>query len=135
LNASESAPTPNTASSDEADEEYGAAVAMYGAGKFAAAAEAFHGLGIRHPDAPTAEDAMFLEALSLSREGMAEQAARVAARHAARFPQSVHRKDAALLVARAARSRGDCEAARRALAPWLATQDESARRELAGCVQ
>ena len=76
---------------------------------------------------------MFLQAVSLARAGHVDLAGLAAAKQVERFPQSVHRKDAAILVARAARARNDCEAARRALAPWLREHDASAVQELGGC--
>lgn len=101
------------------DEAYAEAVGSMTGHRFAEAAVAFRDFVTRHPHAVQAEDASFLEAVALARMGRTDAAAQTAERHLQQFPLSFHRKDAAILVARAARDRGDCTGARRALAPWM----------------
>jgi hypothetical protein len=98
------------------------------------AAAAFHAFAAAHPRATQAEDASFLEAVALARAGRADAAGLAAERHLTAFPRSFHRKEAAILVGRAARLRGDCAAARAALAPWLeGAADADALAALRGC--
>jgi TolA-binding protein len=113
--------------------DYEAATGLYRSGRFGQAAEAFDRFVIAHPDAGTIDDALFLQSAALARAGRADAAAVVAQHQIERFPDSFHHKDASILVARAARDRGDCEAARRALAPWLGKSDADSLRELGGC--
>ena len=112
---------------------YAAAIGLMERGSYAPAADAFRAFGRAYPRAPQAEDASFLEAASLARAGRPDAAARAAEDHLARFPHSFHRKDAAILVARAARDRGDCEQARAVLAPWLNPPDAEATATLRKC--
>ena len=58
-----------------------------------------------HPGAPQIEDATFLEAVALARAGRLDAAGNAAEEHLARFPGSFHRKDAMVLIERAARAR------------------------------
>jgi TolA-binding protein len=98
------------------------------------AAAAFHAFATAHPHATQAEDASFLEAVALARAGRPDAAGLAAERHLTAFPSSFHRREAAILVARAARLRGDCAAARAAVAPWLeADADSEALAALHGC--
>jgi TolA-binding protein len=126
-----SAPPPAPAA-DDGPAEYGAAVALWQHGRYAEAATALQAFVVAHPSSPELEDASFLEAASLSRAGRADAAALVAEDHLARFPASFHRRDASILVARAARDRGDCPHARAVLAPWSGSDDE-VRRTLGEC--
>jgi hypothetical protein len=71
------------------------------------------------------EDASFLEAVALARAGRTDAAGFAAERHLESFPRSFRRKEASLLVARAASRRGDCERARAVLAPWSASGNDS----------
>jgi hypothetical protein len=80
------------------------------------------------------EDASFLEAVALARAGRADAAALAAKHHLASYPSSFHRKDAAVLVARAASGRGDCAKARAVLAPWIASTDDDVRAALRTCL-
>lgn len=128
------ASTVTAAASPDESSDYEAATKLYRDGQFQAAADAFGRFEIDHPSSGTADDALYLQAVSLARAGRADASSAVAAKHLARFPQSFHRKDAAILVARAARAHGDCELARKALAPWLQEHDGSAARELGDCV-
>ena len=98
--------------------EYAAAMALYRAGAFDDAAEAFQQLCVTRaatlaPD--LVDDASFLEASALARAGRADAAALAAERHMSRFPASFHRSEDALFVARAARDRGACAKALRLL--------------------
>jgi TolA-binding protein len=113
--------------------DYEAAMGLYRSGRFGQAAEAFDRFALAHPGASTIDDALFLQAAALARAGRGDAAAIVAEHQIERFPDSFHHKDASILVARAARARGDCEAARRALAPWLTRHDADASRELGSC--
>ena len=68
------------------------------------------------------------------RAGRGDAAAVVAERHLASFPKSFHRKQAAILVARAAGARGDCDKARTVLQPWLGgAADADATAALGTC--
>ncbi len=115
-------------------EAYGAAITLWQGGRYAAAASAFHAYVVAHPRASQVEDASFLEAASLARAGRPDAAALAAEYHLARFPRSFHHKEAAILIARAARDRGDCAQARAVLAPWLgAPVDPEAVAALRSC--
>ncbi len=105
---------------DEGARDYAAAVGLWQTGQYPKAAVALRAFVAAHPKAPQLEDATFLEAAALARAGRADAAALAAEDHLARFPESFHRREAAVLVARAARDRGDCAAARAVLAPWTA---------------
>ncbi|MGO8996540.1 MAG: FecR domain-containing protein [Polyangiaceae bacterium] len=122
------------ASTDDGADAYAAAIALLQGGKHSAAADAFRAYVLAHPRAPQAEDASFLEAAALARAGRPDAAALAAEDHLARFPKSFHRREAAILIARAARDRGDCEQARAVLAPWLGNPpDDEARATLQKC--
>jgi hypothetical protein len=104
---------------DRDTSEYERAVAAYEARDYAAAARRCAAFVAVHPDAPEAEDATFLEASALAHDGRTPAAAAAAERFLARFGEaSFHGRDAAILVARAARDRGDCQRARDVLARW-----------------
>jgi len=118
---------------DDGTADYAAAAGLYRDGQFEDAAEAFHHFALAHPSSSTADDADFLEAAALARMGRADAAAVVAARHIERFPRSFHRRDSAILVARAARAHDDCQTARTALAPWLGDPEGGLARELGSC--
>jgi TolA-binding protein len=118
---------------DDNADAYAGAVALLTNRQWAAAAAALSKFLAAHPNDPQAEDASFLEAVALARDGRTDAAGALAERHLERFPSSFHRKDALTLVARAARTRGDCARARQALAPWLAASDPSALAELRSC--
>lgn len=104
------------------DDDYASAIELLRNGQYDQAASAFHALG-QGPPAPQADDSSFLEAIALARAGRTDAAALVAERHLASFPSSFHRKEASILVARAASRRGDCAKARAMMAPW--TDDSS----------
>jgi TolA-binding protein len=118
---------------DDGTDAYNEAVGLMANHRFADAAEAFRDFVAAHPSATQVEDASFLEAIALARTGRTDAAALAAERHIQRFPRSFHRKQAAILIARAARDRGDCDRARSALAPWLAEADGDALAELKTC--
>jgi TolA-binding protein len=126
--------TGATPAADDWMPDYELAMGLYRSGRFERAAEAFDRFASGHPGASTVDDALFLQAAALARAGRGDAAALVAVHQIERFPESFHRKDAAILVARAARDRKDCEAARRALGPWLAKHDPDATRELGTCL-
>jgi TolA-binding protein len=107
--------------------QYERAVGAYDAQEYADAAKKFASFVAAHPRAPEVEDAMFLEANALARSGRADEASEVAERFVARFPDSFHARDAAILAARGARNRGDCRKVLRLLEPWrsVATPDVS----------
>ncbi len=114
-------------------EEYAAAVTSYRSGHYDESAEGLRRFVAAHPGSPLTEDATYLEAVSLAAAGREDGAAAVAADHLARFPASFHAKEASVLVARAARDRGDCVAARRVLARWSSERGGEVERALAGC--
>jgi TolA-binding protein len=125
---------PAVATPDDEEDLYASAMGLLGARKNDEAAAAFHAFVVAHPHATQAEDASFLEAVALARAGRPDAAGLAAERHLTAFPRSFHRKDAAILVARAASQRGDCVAARAAIAPWLdAEKDAEAASALHGC--
>jgi hypothetical protein len=126
--------TPPASGGDEDDDlgAYASAIALLQAEKYEDAARAFRAFVAAHPHASQTEDASFLEAAALARGGRSDAAALVAEDHLTRFPRSFHHKEAAILVARAARDRGDCAKARAVLAPWLG---ESIDREAAATLQ
>jgi TolA-binding protein len=115
---------------DDEAARYSDAVDLLRAGKYDDAANAFHVLAMGRPHATQAEDASYLEAVALARAGRFDAAALVAEHHLDSFPQSFHRKEAAILVARAARVRGDCDKARETLAPWRDAMPETEARTL-----
>jgi TolA-binding protein len=123
------APAP---SEDEGAEAYAGAIVQWQRHDYAAAAGAFHAFILSHPSASQVEDASFLEAAALARAGRSDAAALAAEDHLARFPSSFHRREAAILVARAARDRGDCAQARAILAPWLGSPPDAEARDAVG---
>jgi len=126
------AASPPAATSADVDAAaYAAAVDLLRQGHPAEAAAAFQAFALAHPHAAQAEDATFLQAVALARAGRADAAGFAAEQHLARFPASFHRKEASILVARAAVLRGDCALARSALAAWR--DDADARAALSGC--
>lgn len=88
--------------------DYAKAMRRYRAGDYAAAARGFHDFAAAHATSAESEDAAFLEAASLARAGRSDAAAVVAERFVTRYPRSLHRHDAAVLVMRAAHERHDC---------------------------
>jgi hypothetical protein len=118
---------PDTESAD-----YEGAMALYRGAHYGEAAEAFRQFAAQHRSSGLMEDATFLEALSLTRDGHADSGSVAAWRHLAEFPNSFHKKEASVLVARAARDRGDCKEARRFLAPWLDSDADATIREAMG---
>ena len=111
------APMPSAA------EPYSDAMRLLREGHDGEAAAAFHAFAQSQPQAPQAEDASFLEAVALARAGRGDAAALAAEHHLASFPASFHRKEASILLARAAVQRGDCAKARSVLAPWQGDPD------------
>jgi len=97
---------------------YAMAIGLLREGRNDEAAAAFHTLVQSQPSASQAEDASFLEAVALARAGRGNAAASEAEDHLVRFPGSFHRREATILVARAAGQRGDCAKVRTLLAPW-----------------
>jgi hypothetical protein len=117
---------------DDGGADYEAAMKLYRSARFAEAAEGFRQFEAQHHSSVFLEDATFLEALSLTKAGHADAGAVVASRHLAEFPRSFHAKEASVLVARAARDRGECELARRSLAPWQGANTDSTIRDALG---
>jgi hypothetical protein len=117
-NRTRSAPAASTAVVDGAA-AYAAAIGLLREGRNDEAAAAFHALVQSQPSASQAEDASFLDAVALARAGRGNAAALAADDHLARFPGSFHRREATILVARAAGQRGDCAKVRTLLAPWM----------------
>ena len=125
------AAAPSRRPSREAHEEdtgasvYSDAIRSFRDGRYDRAAAGFHAFALGHPRAPAAEDASFLEAVSLAQAGRADAAALAAERHLEGFPRSFRRKEASILVARAASRRGDCDQALKVLAPWTSTSTDA----------
>jgi hypothetical protein len=111
--------------------DYASAIELLRKGQYDQAASAFHALAQADP-ATQADDSSFLEAIALARAGRTDAAALVAERHLASFPDSFHRKEASILVARAASQRGDCAKARTTMAPWMKASFESGVRTALG---
>ena len=119
---------------DDGSVAYAVAIATFRQKNYAAAADAFDAYRAAHPHAANAEDASYLEAVSLAESGRTDAAENAAERHLALYPSSFHRKEASILVARLARDRGDCAKARRVLAPWLGSPpDADAQTTLRSC--
>lgn len=119
---------------DDGSSAYADAVAQFRLGEYASAADAFDAYVTHYPNGSEREDAMYLSAVSLVRAGRADAAARTAEKLLAAFPSSFHAKEASILVARAARDRGDCAKARVVLAPWLGDPgDAEAKATLRSC--
>jgi hypothetical protein len=119
-------PAPSAGSSGAGSKrdtsEYERAVAAYEAHAYADAARRCSAFVATHPDAPEVEDAAFLEASALAHDGRMPAAAAAAERFLARFGvASFPARDAAILVARADRDRGDCPRAKDVVAPWLSS--------------
>jgi ferric-dicitrate binding protein FerR (iron transport regulator) len=127
------APSESSAPTDDGTSAYAAAMQRLRDGDDAEAASAFHAFLVAYPRSPMAEDASFLEAVALARAGRGDAAALAAEHHLASFPGSFHRKEASILVARAATSRGDCGKARAVLAPWSSSSDANVRAALRPC--
>lgn len=113
--------------------EYESAVTSYREKRYPEAAQKFATFVSAHPGAAETEDAEFLEASALAHAGRPDAAALIAERFLAHHPSSFHAKDAAVLVARAARDRGDCAHARGVLAPWSQTPTPEATNALGAC--
>jgi TolA-binding protein len=113
-------------------QDYATAMDLYRGAHYLEAAESFRRFAAQHRDSGLLEDASFLEAVSLTKAGHVDAGAVAAWRHVTAFPSSFHKKEASLLVARAARDRGDCVEARRSLAPWLGSNPDAAIREALG---
>jgi FecR-like protein len=123
-----------TVVADDGLSQYSDAMRLLRSRRYEEAAEAFHVFAVGHPLAPQAEDASFLEAVALAHDGRLDAASVIAAHHLANFPQSFHRKEAAILVGTAASERGDCGKARAVLLPWLGSvADAEATRALRAC--
>jgi hypothetical protein len=90
---------------DDGAADYANALRALGAGDNEGASAALRAFVVAHPAAPQIEDATFLEAVALARAGRIDAAGNAAEEHLARFPGSFHRKDAMVLVERAARAR------------------------------
>jgi len=126
-------PAPPAMPAVDRDADYASAIEKLRKGEYDEAAAAFHALA-EASSSPWADDASFLEAVALSRAGRTDAAALVAERHLASFPASFHRKDASILVARAASRRGDCAKARTTMAPWMgASLEANVRTALGPC--
>jgi TolA-binding protein len=125
------AAAPSRRPSREAHEEdtgasvYSDAIQSFRDGRYDRAAAGFHAFALGHPQAPAAEDASFLEAVSLAQAGRTDAAALAAERHLEGFPRSFRRKEASILVARAASRRGDCDQALKVLAAWTGTSTDA----------
>jgi hypothetical protein len=122
------------------DEDDGASIYVdamqsFREGLYDRAAAAFHAFTLVHPKATEAEDASFLEAVSLAKAGRWDAAALAAERHLETFPRSFRGKEASILVARAATRRGRCDEALKALAPWMtARPDAEIESEIRLCI-
>jgi hypothetical protein len=136
LRAAVAAPSPAVPpTTHEVDHggDYASAIELLRKGRYDEAASTFHALAQADP-ATLADDSSFLEAIALARAGRTDAAALVAERHLASFPDSFHRKEASILVARAASQRGDCVKARAMMAPWMgASVEPSVRTALGSC--
>jgi len=87
---------------DEGASSYADALGRLREGRYEDAAAAFHAIVEKWPGSSQAEDASFLEAVALARAGRPDAAGLAAERHLASFPRSFHKKEAAILVDRAA---------------------------------
>jgi TolA-binding protein len=97
-------PAPS-ADVDDGLSHYADAMRRLREGRFEEAATAFHAYGVGWPRSSQAEDASFLEAVALARAGRPDAAGLAAERHLESFPQSFHRREAEILVERAAELR------------------------------
>jgi TolA-binding protein len=93
--------------SDDGAPAYADAMRLFQNGQYEGAAAAFHAFVLAHSRQPEAEDASFLEAVALAKAGRPDAAALAADRHLESFPRSFHRREASILVARAASVRDD----------------------------
>ncbi len=125
-----SAPAVSRAATETGDDQ--AAMDLYRGGHYGEAAERFRQFAAQHRSSALREDATFLEALTLTKAGHVDAGSVAAWRHLGEFPSSFHKKEASLLLARAARDRGDCLEARRALGPWLSSDADATIREALG---
>ena len=129
------APSPPVASAPpatprpEEDNAYAEAVALMNQGRNDQAASAFHAVSLAEAGSSQAEDASFLEVVAIARAGRTDAAALAAEHYLSLFPRSFHRREAAILVIRAAGERGDCNKARALMAQW-----EIDARELQGAL-
>ncbi len=110
---------------DDRASAYATAMRSFREGRYDSAAAAFHAYTLTFPRGSEAEDASFLEALSLARAGRGDAAALAAERHLESFPRSFRRKEASILVARAASRRGRCDEALARLAPWISASPDA----------
>lgn len=90
---------------DDGAADYARALGALGAGDNQGASTALRAFVAAHPDAAQIEDATFLQAVALARAGRVDAAGAAAEEHLARFPSSFHRKEALVLIDRAARAR------------------------------
>jgi hypothetical protein len=118
---------------DDGSDAYAQAIQLFEARRFSESADAFRDFVSAHARSALAEDASFLEATALARAGRIDASGIAAEHHLQRYPESFHRKEAAILIARAARDRGDCMRATGVLAPWLAAGDKEANATLRSC--
>jgi TolA-binding protein len=111
---------------DDGAAAYANAMQLFREGRYDGAASGFHAFALAHAQASQAEDASFLEAVSLAQAGDFDAAAAVAEHHLEAFPRSFRRRDAAALVVRAVSRRQGCDAARSVLVRWMGAgaQDE-----------
>jgi hypothetical protein len=94
--------TPSPASVDDGAAPYAAAMTALRDGRYEEAAAAFHAYGVAWPRSSQAEDASFLEAVALARAGRPDAAGLAAERHLESYPASFHKREATILVDRAA---------------------------------
>jgi TolA-binding protein len=133
--ASHVSPGPSADPDSREAADYALAIDTYRLGRFEQAADLLHAFAMAYPRSALVDDASFLEASSLASAGRADAAALLAERHLVRFPDSFHRKGAAILIARVRRDRGNCDGARTVLAPWLraASSDREVLDVLGSC--
>jgi len=84
--------------SDQEMADYARAIDAYRLGRFVQASLMLATFVDAYPSSPLVDDAIFIEATSLASAGSTVAAARLARQHVARFPNSFHRKDAAILA-------------------------------------
>lgn len=97
------APAAKPAPVDTTADEYDAAVRAYLQHDYEGAAKGFERFEVEHPRARQLEDATFLHASALAYAGHDDAAAKLSERFLKQYPTSIHARDAAELVARAAR--------------------------------
>jgi hypothetical protein len=93
---------PSSAGVDDGAAPYAAAMNALRDGRYEEAAAAFHAYGVAWPRSSQAEDASFLEAVALARAGRPDAAGLAAERHLESYPASFHKREATILVDRAA---------------------------------